>query len=77
MTVDQLLSDALRLPREQRAELANHLLATLDFEEDFELSDAWLAEVRRRADELAAGQVKPVPIEDAFAQAYRRLRDAG
>jgi len=77
MTVDQLLTDALQLPREQRAELANQLLATLDFDEDFELSEAWLTEVRKRAEELANGHTKPVALDDAFEQAYRRMRDAG
>jgi len=53
------------------------LLATLDFDDDFELSDAWRAEIRRRSEQLRCGQAQTTTLEDAFATAYQRVRDAG
>jgi len=76
-STDQLLEAALHLSRDQRAELANQLLATLDFDDDFELSDAWRAEIKRRSEQLRCGQADTTTLEDAFAAAYQRVRDAG
>lgn len=55
--VTQALESAvLLLPREERARLAERLLASLDV--DPEIEEAWAAEVRKRLDDWEAGLVK-------------------
>lgn len=44
-----LLSTALRLTVDERAELAAELLASLDGEPDADVEAAWAAEIERRA----------------------------
>ena len=45
---ETVLATALRLPREERALLAEKLLESLDEVETFEVSDEWRREIRRR-----------------------------
>lgn len=46
---ETLLSIALQLPIDERAELAAELLASLDGEPDADVDAAWVAEIERRA----------------------------
>ena len=61
----KVLEDALRLPEQERADLAAHLLNSLDPEADTDVTAAWDAEVLRRLDELDKGLVKPLPWSEA------------
>jgi hypothetical protein len=73
-TKDDLLAGVLKLPHQQRAELAHELLRSLDDrvgDEPAEVEAAWDEELCRRADEILAGTVKTV---DAF-EAIRRVRE--
>ena len=69
----ELAEEALALPPESRAFLVDKLLETLDFEEDFVISDAWRTEVRKRCQELDSGNVVSVPADDAIAELRRSL----
>jgi putative addiction module component (TIGR02574 family) len=66
-----LEAEALKLPPEERALLADHLLASLGAQDDVE--QAWAAEVERRLAEVEAGQVELVPIEQAIQRARQAL----
>jgi putative addiction module component (TIGR02574 family) len=57
MTKDatRVLEDALRLPAEERAEIADELLATL-YDYQAEVEAAWAAEIERR---VAHAQANP------------------
>ncbi|HSU14052.1 addiction module protein [Longimicrobium sp.] len=66
MTADDIESQALKLPRHERAHLAEVLIASLD-EED-EVSRAWADEADRRFEELRSGAVKGIPAEQVFAR---------
>jgi putative addiction module component (TIGR02574 family) len=57
-----------KLPADERAFLAEELLASLD---DFELEKNWADEAKRRRDEVRSGRVKPIESEDV----YRRIED--
>jgi len=73
-TADDLLSDALQLPPEERARLAHELLLSL--EEDGADSDAeaeWTRELERRAQEVIDGKVELVSPDDARRQVAERL----
>ena len=51
-----LLEEALRLPLQERAELAAELLASVDGEPDADVDAAWAAEIERRARRVIAGE---------------------
>jgi putative addiction module component (TIGR02574 family) len=65
--VDHLTVEALALELEERAELADRLLASLD-EESVSLSPAWPLELRRRRAEVDNGEVERIPTDVALAQ---------
>ena len=66
-----LEAEALTLSPEDRALLADHLLASLAEERD--VDDAWAAEVQRRIAEIEAGRMPLVPVEQAIARARQAL----
>jgi len=66
-----LEAQALKLPPEERAALADHLLASLSTERD--IDDAWAAEVEHRIAEIEAGRMALVPAEQAIARAKQAL----
>lgn len=68
MTVEQIADEALALPSEARALLADRLAESLDPAEDGYIRELWMREARRRADEVRRGEVKTVPADEAFAQ---------
>ena len=59
-------------PPEERARLAEELLASLDPHET-EVEAAWDEELRRRIDEVERGTVELIPADQAFAQVRRAL----
>lgn len=74
MNLQQIEKEALHLPEEQRAELAQKLLLSLDVPPDNEIEEAWLAEAQHRARELDKGIVQPVPAEEVRRKAQALLR---
>jgi len=63
--------EALKLSPEERALLADHLLASLGASSEVE--QAWAVEIERRLAEVEAGHVELVPIEQAIQRARRAL----
>ena len=70
LSVEIVREQALKLSTSARAYLAETLLASLDESEDFAVSDAWLAEAKRRGREIDAGRARTIP----GAKALRALR---
>jgi putative addiction module component len=73
-TKDELLDGVLKLPREQRAEVAHELLRSLDEDagdDPAEVEASWEKELCRRADEILSGTAQTT---DAF-EAIRRVRE--
>ena len=64
--VEQVESDAMKLPRAERAWLAERLIASLD--EDTGIERAWAAEIERRVAEVRTGAVQPIPGEQVFEE---------
>ena len=62
--------EAMKLPREERARLADHLLASVYA--DPEIDEAWAAEVERRIAAVEAG-APLVAAESALARARQAL----
>ena len=71
--VTALSVQAKALAPEDRARLAEELLASLDPHEA-EIDTAWDQEIGRRIDEIESGKVQMIPADQAFAQVRRALR---
>ena len=69
----ELLKDALSLPTEARAALADSLLESLDSEIDGDTEEAWRAEIYRRLQEIDSGAVRLIPWHDAQRSLWARL----
>ncbi len=72
-TLERIADEALSLPAQSRAFLAEKLLESLDHEDDLPASDAWIAEVRKRCQEIDDGVVRGIPAEEVFAELDREL----
>ncbi len=67
MTLQQIMSEARRLPREQVSELIDLLLAESFAQPDPEVEAAWRQETRRRVEEIETGNVQGIPGEQVMA----------
>jgi putative addiction module component (TIGR02574 family) len=74
MNLKQIEDEALHLSEEERAELAQKLLLSLDAPTVNEIEEDWLIEARRRARELDEGLVQPIPAEEVRKKARALLR---
>ena len=70
--LENVTAQAMSLPTESRARLADRLVESLDADELGGLDRLWIAEAKRRRDELRTGSVKPIRGDVAL----RRVRDA-
>jgi len=71
-TLEQLAEQAMKLSVESRARLADLLVESLDTHELGRIEQLWIAEAKRRRDEVRAGTVKTIPGPEAL----RKVRDA-
>ena len=70
--LDVLEAEAMKLPAEERARLADRLIASLS--EDGAVEEAWAVEVERRIAEIEAGRAPVIPAADAIARARDALK---
>jgi Putative addiction module component len=68
LTVEQISDEALSLPSEARALLADRLAESLDPAEDGYVKQLWAAEALRRRDDVRSGRVIAVPGPEALAR---------
>lgn len=71
---EKVIAEALALPHESRAELAEILIQSLEEKEDEEIRSAWLAEIRRRDQEIRAGASVTKPASLVLKEAREQLR---
>lgn len=69
-----LEAEAMKLPPEDRARLADHLLASLADNEGAQVHAAWAEELERRIADIEAGREPMVPLKDALQRARSALR---
>ena len=72
--VDRIFAEAMSLADEDKMDLVDRILASLGLPSELETDPAYLEELRRRRDEVRAGAVETVPIEDALTRARELLR---
>jgi uncharacterized membrane protein len=66
MSIDEIEAAALDLPLDERDELVQRLQAARV--EDRTIDSAWRAEIRRRMDLVAAGEVEWIDEEEILAE---------
>jgi len=65
--------DALSLPQQERAFLADRLLSSLGGEILDDVKEAWVLEAERRYGEYKERRREPIPASEVFAEADRLL----
>ena len=71
LTLEQLAEEAMKLPAESRAVLADQIVESLDLAEPDTIQRLWAAEAIRRRDEVRSGQVKAIPGEEVISEVRR------
>lgn len=72
MPIKDLITEAMSLPVEDRAILADTILKSLN-SPDSEMDRKWVAVAERRLAELRSGQVEALPGEEVFARIRKRF----
>ena len=67
MKVEDITEEALALPSEARALLADRLVESLDPAEDGYIHNLWVSEARARLQELRSRSVEAIPGAEAIA----------
>jgi hypothetical protein len=73
LTVEQIAAEALALPSEARALLADRLVESLDPAEDGYVRQLWAEEARRRRDDVRSGRVQTIPGDQALASVRKAV----
>ena len=71
--LEALRDAALALSEAERAKLARDLIASLDGPADDDVAEAWDIEICRRINEIEAGQVQLLDVEDVLARVRARI----
>ena len=66
LTIEQIAEEALSLPSEARALLADRFMESLDPLEDGYIRQLWAADARARHDDVRNGLVKTIPGREAL-----------
>ena len=74
MKTKKLIEEALSLPVEERAIIADSLLRSLNMP-DTAIDAKWAEVARRRLQELRSGKVKPIPGDEVFSEVLKRFSE--
>ena len=72
--VENVVKQALELPSQSRAFIAEKLLESLDYEEPFEISKEWKKEINRRCRQIDQDNKKLIAGDKVFKEAHERLK---
>jgi putative addiction module component (TIGR02574 family) len=70
---EQVLQTALSLSADDRAEIVDSLLVSIDEERAAEIEAAWAEVIKRRIDQIDTGQVKLIPSDEVMRSMRERL----
>ena len=73
-TYEEIISAALSLPPGARAMLAEHLLESLDAEDQKRIDELWAEEAERRDKEIEDGVVTSIPGEEVMNRLRARYK---
>jgi len=63
-TLDSVLAEALQMPDNDRARIAEQLISSLDDSVDPDVEALWQQEIQHRLQEIRDGSVQCIPWED-------------
>ena len=72
--LDELTRQARSLTLEERAQLAQQLMESVELESDPDVKEAWESEVASRIAKYERGDARLIPAEEVFAAARRLTR---
>lgn len=64
----QILSEAMKLPPVERAELVENLLSSFEFPSRKKIDALWSQEAESRIDAFERGKISAVPAKEVFAK---------
>ncbi len=73
-TYEEIKNAAMALPPDAREMLAEHLMASLSPEGEWEIDPLFLKEIERRSKEMDDGIVTPIPGEEVMARLRSRMK---
>lgn len=73
-TIEERAEQALSLPPESRARLADLLVESLDADALVPVDRLWPAEAKRRRDDVRSGRVQTIPGDEALRNVHGALR---
>lgn len=68
---NQLLEEALALPPDERAEVADRLLTSLETPDHREIDELWASEAEDRLEAFDRGDLRSVPAAEVFGHLKR------
>jgi len=72
--IEELTTKAMALPAQDRAELAEFLIQSLEEHDDVAIKSAWLVEISRRDQEIRAVAPVTKPADQVLRGAREQLR---
>ncbi len=72
-SLEEIVREALQLPRQQRLALAGFLLALEEGTGDLDVDAAWEDEIRARIQAIDDGTAVGIPYEEVMREAQKRL----
>jgi putative addiction module component (TIGR02574 family) len=73
MTLDQIVDETRQLPQDVRAELIERIVLSAHGGIAPHIEKAWKQETRRRIAEIESGQARGIPLDEALAEARKRV----
>lgn len=70
----RIFDEALGLPSEEKALLAEQLLASLDVSSSKSIDEKWAQEAEKRIDAYDRGEIKAIPANEVFEKIYKRQK---
>ncbi len=67
---DRVMDEVLSLPADQRMNLADRILESLNDPTDPQIDALWAVEAERRVQEIKNGEVELIPGEQVFAKIH-------
>ena len=77
MRAEDILPQALELPRDEQSRLAALLMEGVEVSEQAsDVEDAWIDEITRRLDDHEQGHTRAIPADVVLAEARSRVKRA-
>ncbi len=71
--LNNIIEEAMELSVEERAQLAGHILISLDTPSKSEIERLWMEEAERRLQNFRDGKSRRIPASEVFSRALQDL----